>query len=481
MHKSNKWAVLFAVVVTQFAVPFMISGVGVCLPAIGREFSASAIALSLVEAVFLCGNAMLLLPLGRAADILGRGAVFLTGLALFTLTTLGLTLAPTMEWFLAIRGVQAAGGAMTLATGLALLYDAFPPEERGKALGISMAGIFLGISAGPFLGGLIVAQLGWRWLFYAGMLPSLVAVGVCLRNLDWKIHPKAGERFDWPGAISSALAIGLFVFGSAHTEEASGWWGMGAGAALFVVFLLIESRSSAPLLHLDLFLANRQFSFGIASIFTVSGAAFAVPFLLSLHLQIGRGMTPAAAGMLLVIQPVVQSLVSPVVGRLADKLSPRLLAGAGSLLTATGVCLASQVSLGSSLEYVGLALGVVGLGIGMFSSPSMVVVMSAVTPARYGIASALTGQARTLGMTLCMSAVTVVIAHHVGDRPLGPEVMSQYQLAMKALLAGFGILGLAGSALCFAARQRAGASLVLQASPPEMEQTGESACPQHFE
>lgn len=449
--RSPKWAVLFAVVATQFAVPFMLSAVGVCLPAIGRDYAASAVALSLVESVFLCVNAMLLLPIGRAADLCGRGGIFLAGLVLFALATLGLTLAPAMEWFLVIRGVQAVGGAMTLATGLALLYDAFPREERGRALGISSAGIFLGISAGPFVGGVVATLAGWRWMFIIGMAPCAVAGVVCLRNLNWRIAAVSGERFDWPGAVTSALAIGLFVFGSAHADTALGLWGLGLGALAFFLFVWTEKRAAAPLLQLRLFSANRPFALGVAAIGVLGCAAFGVAFLLSLYLQFGRGMTAAKAGTVLMVQPVIQCLVSPWCGRMADRFPAHILSGLGSVLVTVGLGLAALLTETTGLGPVVVLLVIMGVGAGLFSSPSMVVVMSAVDEGCYGIASAITGQSRTIGMTVCMAAVTIVITAFVGDRPLGPEVFSRYTLAMRWLFTGFAGLGAVGATVSFLA------------------------------
>jgi MFS family permease len=451
---SRKWAVLYAVVATQFAVPFMLSAVGVCLPAIGREYAASAVALSLVESVFLCVNAMLLLPIGRAADMCGRGGIFLLGLVIFALATVGLTLAPTMGRFLVIRGVQAVGGAMTLATGLALLYDAFPREERGRALGISVAGVFLGISAGPFVGGLVATLYGWRWMFHAGLAPCAVAVVVCLRNLDWRIVPAPGERFDWAGAVTSALAVGLLVFGSAHMDTALGLWGLGLGLLLFGLFLFLESRVGTPLVRLDLFSANRPFALGVAAIGIVGCAAFGVAFLLSLYLQFGRGMSPATAGMVLMVQPVIQCLVSPLCGRMADRFPAHVLTGIGSVLLTVGLGLAAMLTETSGLGPVITLLVVMGLGAGLFSSPSMVVVMSAVDEGSYGIASAITGQSRTIGMTVCMAAVTMGITAFVGEVPLGPEVFGQYVLAMRVLFTGFTVFGAVGALVSFGAVDR---------------------------
>jgi len=449
--RSQKWAILFAVGTTQFAVPFMLSAVGVCLPAIGREFAASAVSLSLVESVFLGVNAMLLLPIGRAADICGRGAVFLIGLVLFALGTLGLAMAPNMTTFLAIRAGQAVGGAMTLATGLALIYDAFPMEETGRALGISVAGIFLGISAGPFLGGLVVSLWGWRALFEVGMLPFVLALLVCLRNLDWRLSPKPGERFDWPGAVTSALAIGLFVWGSAHVDGIPGRWCLFASVLCFAAFLVLEHRSPTPLLQLSLFSANRPFSLGIAAIAILALGAFGIAFLLSLYLQYGKNMTPAQAGLVLVVQPIIQSVVAPLFGRVADRAPAHVLSGVGALLVALGLGLAAGLDGGSSLTTVIGVLVIMGLGTGIFSTPSTLVVMSAVDQTRYGIASAVTGQARTMGMMACMAAVSMVIAAFIGDQPLGPAVFDRYTQAMRLLFTGGCILSLLGAALSFLA------------------------------
>lgn len=453
---SKQRAILTAVVVTQCAVPFMLSAVGVCLPSIGRELHATAIQLTLVESVFLAVNAMFLLPLGRAADILGRGGVFLIGLGMFTVSSLLLAFAPDMPAFLAVRALQGFGGAMTLATGLALLYDAFPPQTRGRALGISVAGIYLGISGGPFLGGVIATHLGWRWVFYLGMLPCLFSCVVCLRNLDWKFRPKSGERFDWAGAALSALCIGLFTCGSVDMGSLSGLAAVGGGALCLLGFLRMERAAAAPLLDLRLFRASRPFSLGMASMFLVYSSAFGASFLLSLYLQYGRGMSPSQAGTLLAFQPLVQCLVSPVSGRLSDRVPAHRMAGAGALLTAAGLLLAASLDAAAPQGFILTVLGVLGLGIGLFAAPNMAMVMNGVDARHYGVASALTGQTRTLGMTWGMFLITLVIARYVGERPLGPEVFDRYHAAMALLLAVFGCAVLCGTVLAFLGRARPG-------------------------
>ena len=316
-----------------------------------------------------------------------------------------------------------------------------------------MAGVFLGISAGPFLGGMIISHLGWRWLFYLGMLPLAMSVLACMRNLDWRLAWKSGERFDWVGTVVSGLGICLVVLGSAHAENATGWWTMAAGCLTLLLFLFVESRVAAPLIELELFFGNRTFALGVLSLFITSFPAFSVPFLLSLYLQFSRGMTPAEAGAIMVLQPLMQSLVSPMSGRMADKVPAHIMAGCGALISVIGVWVASTLTVDSGLVTISIVLCVVGLGVGLFSAPSMVVVMSSVGPSRYGIASAMSGQARTFGMTICMTVMTVGISLYVGAQPLGPAVVQEFGNAMRALYTVFGVLGVIGVTCSFLAKQ----------------------------
>jgi len=164
--QDSRSATLLVVCAAHFLMPFMMSAVGVALPAIGREFAATALQLGLVETSYVLSASIFLLAMGRLGDIHGRRRVFQYGIVIFTLAGGSIALAPTIEVLLALRFLQGMGGAMVMATALAMVVSVFPPAERGKALGIAVASVYAGISCGPFLGGVLVTELGWRWIFY---------------------------------------------------------------------------------------------------------------------------------------------------------------------------------------------------------------------------------------------------------------------------------------------------------------------------
>ncbi|WP_051261688.1 MFS transporter [Desulfovibrio inopinatus] len=443
---TKEQSVLFAVAVTQFAVPFMISAVGVVLPSIGEDFHANGVLLSLVEAVFLGVNAMSLLCFGRASDLMGRNWIFTTGLSVFILATASLGFSPSIYALIAIRAVQALGGAMIVSTGLAILLSVFPQEERGKALGIALACVYLGLSAGPFLGGYIAGALGWRGVFFVGIIPCLVALLFILKTLPWDFRPSQ-TPFDIPGALASMTCIGLFLYGGANVDTYWGLLALGGFLVSFLIFLHLESRSPNPLLNLRLFTGSIDFSSGNLLQFLNYAATFGLTFLMSLYLQLGHGMSPMQAGTILVIQPLTQSILSPVCGRLADRYAPGIMVTVGMLMCICGLGWASTFDDTTALSSIYCMLGLVGLGIAFFVSPNMKMIMRSVDHKDYGVATAVTGQTRIVGMTVSMVAISMVISIVVGDKVLSPDTFPDFNQAMQLVLQGSCALGALGMAI----------------------------------
>jgi MFS family permease len=424
----------------------MLSSVGVVLPLIGVEFQADGVSLSLVESVFLGVNAMCLLCFGRASDLMGRNWIFTLGLGIFTLATVSLGLAQDIITLIAIRAIQAFGGAMQVSTGLAILLEAFLPEERGKVLGIAMAFVYMGVSAGPFLGGLIAGFLGWRGLFLVGSLPCLLALALALKALKWDyFRPEAA--FDYYGAVISMLGIGLLLFGGANADTIHGVLALAGFLGCTFLFLRIESRSPNPLLDLAMFRKNSKFSLGNLLQFINYATTFGLTFLMSLYLQLGRGMTPAEAGTILLIQPLTQSVLSPICGRLADRHDSELLVAAGMLFCVAGVGWASTFDAFTSLFSVSGMLVLLGIGVALFASPNMKTIMQSVSKRQYGVATAVTGQMRTVGMTASMVAISMAISFIVGDRVLDAETFGPFNQAMTMVLRGSCLVGVLGMVL----------------------------------
>lgn len=445
---------LFTITATQFVLVFMLSSVAVAVPALGREFGAKAAELGLVESGYIAAVSMLLFPVTRLADMVGRGAVFFSGIALFTVVSLLLPLTTSIDAFIVLRVFQGAGGAMMVTTGLVILAELFPDQGRGRALGISSAGVYLGLSAGPWLGGLITTHLGWRWVFYLCAVPCVACLALALRHLPVRPRLVRGQRFDWGGALLMALGMMLLTQGGTHFDTATGK-AMLAGALLALAgFVAWEARADAPLLDLRLFAGNRPFAFACAVQFINYAATFGITFLVSLYLQIARGMSAGDAGLVLMAQPLMQAVLSPLSGSLVDRVPPHRIAtlgmGAGTLAMAMAALLGPE----APLPLVAGVLLLCGAGTASFATANMSVIMGSVAPTHYGVASAMTAAMRTTGMTFCLVVISVALSVALGPAAATAENAPQFMAAMHAVLWGFAALGAGGTVLCLYAPLR---------------------------
>jgi len=434
----SRSATLFVVCTAHFLMPFMMSAVGVALPTIGREFSASALQLGLVETVYVLAASIFLLAMGRLGDIIGRRRVFLGGLLLFT--TMGglISLSNSVEMLIALRFLQGMGGSMVMATTMAIVVSVFPAEERGKALGIAIASVYAGISCGPFIGGHLVTTLGWRWLFYLAIPLGLIAISATLLKLRHEWADARGEPFDWRGSLIYATGILLLVFGASQLKQ--GLWPAllaATGIAILLQFIRFESRCRFPVLNIALLRDNRVFTLSnLAALFNYA-ATFGVTFFLSLYLQYVKGMSASEAGSLLIVQPIVQTLLSPLCGRLADRYPAARVASAGMLLCAVGLAFAASLGVGVPLLRVVAVLVLLGIGFALFSSPNVSVIMGSVAPKYLGVASGLNSTMRTMGMVASMTVITLIFSILMGDEPVTATTLPEFLRSMRLSLLVF--------------------------------------------
>ena len=432
---SSRRAVLFSVCMAHFLMPFMMSAVGIALPAIGREFSASALQLGLVETTYVLSASIFLLAMGRFGDIHGRRKVFQVGLLVFSLFGGLISQAWSIEALIVLRFLQGMGGSMVMATTMAIIVSATPAAERGKALGIAIASVYAGISCGPFFGGLLVASFGWRSIFYLAVPLGLLTYVVVRTKMHEEWAEAKGEPFDWRGALVYAPSILLLMCGVSNLNQ--GWWAWGLlllanlGLALFIY---LESRCDYPLLNIGLLRENRVFALSnLAALFNYA-ATFGVTFFLSLYLQYVKGMSPPQAGGLLIIQPIVQTLLSPLCGRLSDKIPAAQLATSGMALCAIGLAVAACLTAGSSLLLVVLLLVFLGAGFALFSSPNVSIIMGSVAPRYLGIASGLNGTMRTMGMMTSMMIITLLFSMLMHDQPVTLATQPAFLSSMRIAL-----------------------------------------------
>jgi EmrB/QacA subfamily drug resistance transporter len=444
-HAVSGAVILFVVSAVQFLTPFMLSAVGVALPAIGREFSASAVQLGLVETVYIFAFSLFLLPVGRLGDIYGRRRIFTIGILVFTAGTVLLSLAFTIESFIVFRFFQGCGGAMISGNSVAILASVFSPAKRGRAMGIITGCVYLGLSLGPVLSGFMVTHLGWRWIFYLGVLVELGCLFLTVLKLKDEWAGARGERFDFMGSFLYITSLFCLIYGALNQKEGGIYLAfMASGALGFLIFLAFEHRCSSPILDVGLVIRNRVFAFSNLATLINYAASSGIAFFFSLYLQVVRGHSPQGAGWILIIQPVFQSVLSPLFGRLADRVSPAGLATAGMALCALSLGLASQVHAATPMYVITGMLALMGVGFSLFSSPNTTTVMGSVPPKSYGIASSFLATMRTMGMLCSMTIITLVFKHFMGDHPVSAETRSSFLASMHLCMMIFCFLCVVG-------------------------------------
>jgi len=439
-----KRSALIVATFSSFTTPFMLSAVNIALPAIQEEFHMNAVVLSWIPTSFLLAAAVFLVPFGRLADIHGRKKTFSAGMALFTLSSLLSALAPSIVALLVSRVLQGVGSAMIYATGIAIISSVFPPQERGKALGITVAAVYMGLSAGPFLGGFLTHLLGWRSVFW-----TVVPLGATVLLLVfWKLKGEwaeaAGEDFDHIGSILYGASVLAVIYGISLLPAATSAALIVGGLLGLGGFVHWEAKVKSPVFQVQLFKANRLFAFSNLAALIHYSATFAVTFLLSLYLQYIKGLTPQAAGGVLVAQPIMMALFSPFAGRLSDRTEPKAVASTGMALTCLGLVLLAFLGRHTGLAYVTGTLILLGLGFALFSSPNMNAIMGSVDRRFYGLASGAVGTMRLLGQVLSMGIATSLFAVRLGQVEITPEHHSTFIQCLRMAFGGFSVLCLGG-------------------------------------
>ncbi|MDR2681346.1 MAG: MFS transporter [Tannerella sp.] len=421
--KSYKNRILFAACLSSSLVPFMGSSLNLALPHIAREFSMSGITQSWIPTVYLLSTAILQVPFGRLADIWGKRNVFITGLCIFAVTTFLCGFASDGASLIVLRTLQGIGSAMTFSTNVAIISSVFPPKERGTAMGINAATVYVSIAAGPSLGGFITQSLGWEFIFFiAASLATLSLVCSLIVMKEAWVESK-GEPFDMKGSVIYGFAVMTLIYGLTVLPRITGFMLIALSTLLFVVFVKTESKEKYPVFKIHLFTGNRIFRMSSAAALVNYAATFPIGFLVSLYLQEVKMMDAQSAGLILIVQPVVQSVLSPFAGKLSDRIQPRRIASAGMALIAVVLFLIAWfITPESSTGVLLVMLGLLGVGFAAFSSPNTNAIMGSVERKNYSMASATTGTVRLMGQAFSMGITTMIISIVIGKQAITPEV-----------------------------------------------------------
>ncbi|MHA1303200.1 MAG: MFS transporter [Candidatus Heimdallarchaeaceae archaeon] len=418
---------LFIISLTSFIIAFCGSSLSIAAPSIQLEMNLDAATLSWVITLYILATAIFQIPFGKVADRIGRKRIYISGIIFFTSASFGIVFVQTAPLLLLLRFIQGIGGAQLFATSTAILTSIFPSDKKGTAFGINIFSVYIGLTTGPFLGGIITKHLTWRWIFIITTIFGVLSIILLFTGLKGEWVSDKQEAFDYVGTIIYIFSLFAFLYGFRLLPNYFGYIAISCSVVSSIFFLFWESKIESPLIDLRIFKNNRFFNFANLTSLTYYTATSATSFLLSLYLQQVKGMDSQLAGLILLARPISQAIIAPIGGFLSDFIEHRILTTAGTIIGAISLFLLIFINENTSVILIVLSLGLGGLGFGMFSSPNTNSIMSSVSKQFYGVASALIGTMRTIGQTLSMGFVTVIFAVIIGNISLGS---SQYETLM---------------------------------------------------
>lgn len=440
----SKKLILYVMTLSSFLTTFMGSSMNVALPTIGKEFAISAVMLSWVATAYLLTAALFLVPFGKLADIKGRKKIYLGGIILYGLSSLTCAISPNAVFLIVARAIQGISGSMIFATGVAILSSVFPAGERGKALGFNLAATYLGLSTGPFIGGLLTFHFGWRSILYITAVASFCIIPIVLTKIKTDWAEKKNDKLDWKSSIVYIVGLFCIMYGFSALHDLIGVVLLLSGLIIMYFFFRMQKQAEFPVLDLSHFNKNVVFIFSNLAAFINYSATFAVGYLLSLYLQYVKGLNPQDAGLILVAQPITMALFSPLAGRLSDKLEPRLVASIGMIITTIGLIPFIFLTEQTPVMLIVATLLLIGIGFALFASPNTNAIMSSVQPRFYGVASASLGTMRLTGQAISMGIVLLILSIYIGKVKINPDNFPQFLSSVRISFLIFTIICAAG-------------------------------------
>lgn len=439
-NNTNRTFLLVATMSSHFLNPFMGSAVNIALKQIGSDFSMSAVGLSWVTMSYLLSSAIFLVPFGKIGDMIGRRKIFLYGTLLFAITTLLCGFSTDASSLIIFRLLQGISSAMMISTNMALIISAYPPEERGKVIGLNVTSVYVGSSVAPVIGGLLTDALGWRSIFYINGIGALFIALLIIWKIQNEIPNPIKERFDFRGSVIYMLSISSLMYGFSKLPSLHAIVLTLAGVLGLLLFIRTQLKTETPVLNVRLFSQNRVFALSNLSALINYAATFAISFMLSLYLQYAKGMEAREAGMILIAQPTLMAIVASFSGRLSDKMNPRILAALGMGISTLGLLILSFISQDTSIGYIIFGLIVLGFGFGLFSSPNTNVVMSSVDKKIYGTASATLATMRSTGMMFSMAIAALSMHLFLGNAKITVQNVPDFIISTQIVFIIFTIL-----------------------------------------
>jgi len=439
--------------------PFDGSVVTIAIPSIASSINLGLESAVWVPLAYLLLLTLLLINVGRLADLHGRKRFYILGFALFTVGSILCGLSTSDMQLISFRALQGIGAAFIAANSAAIITDVFPTEGRGRALGINTMAVYTGLTVGPVMGGVLVETFGWRSIFFVNVPIGILVITLVTFKLRQNPPNSVGAEFDLPGAATLSVVLAA----SLVTLTLGGIWGWNSastvilaaiGVVAFLLFLGIERSVPFPTLDLALFSKNRLFAAANATAFLSYIAVNGVTLTIAIYLETIKGLSPEIAGLYLIAQALPMALFSPLSGWLSDRFGSRALATLGMGCVTVGLFLFSGLNAESSALDVIWRLALVGVGFGLFSSPNTSAVMGSVSQEKLGVAAGTLGTMRFLGQSIGLAMLGAVMATTLPAQVLltvftsmtaqGGVVTVEFVSGMKTFFlvaTGIGILG----------------------------------------
>lgn len=442
--QKRKNFILSLMMVSSFIAPFLGASVNIALPSMSEELGMNAITMSWVAMSFLLSSAVFLVPLGKLADVVGRVKIFILGNIVVAMASLMCAISKDSTMLIIFRVLQGIGSAMMFGTNMAIITSVFPPNQRGKAIGINVTAVYLGLSVAPVLGGILTQTFGWQSIFIV-TIPFGVFVALAARlviKTDWK--EAKSENFDYPGSVIYIISMSAFMYGFSKMPDPLAIGLVVIGIFGLLAFWRVEIKAPFPVFNMQLFFGNRLFALSNLAALINYATTFAVTFVLSLYLQYIKGLSPRDAGFILIAQPIMMALVASFSGRLSDKYSPGILASIGMGIIAVGLVMLLPLNHNTSTSYLIGSLLLLGIGFGLFSSPNTNAVMSSVEKRYLGTASATVATMRMTGQMVSMGIATLVLHIFIGKERISVLNEDSFLHSVSITFAIFIILSVVG-------------------------------------
>ncbi|MEZ0536658.1 MFS transporter [Caldicellulosiruptoraceae bacterium PP1] len=441
--------IIIATIFSSFLAPFMSSAVNIAVPKIAKELNLNAIEANFIVLSFILFSAAFMLPIGKIADSFSRSKLFLFGNILFLISSVGCMLSKGFLSLIIFRCIQGASSSFIFATSMPILISHNPPQYRGRLLGYNTAAVYLGISLGPFVGGIIIDSIGYSGIFLFSAIISLISVLLIIIAKKEIIEEEkliSLKDFDIKGSLFAIIGLNLLMYGaSTFSYSIINKILFILGILSVVLLIIVEKNVKNPLVDIKIFSNNKPFIFSNLAALINYCATYGAGYMVSLYLQNVKGIDAKAAGIIMIIQPIFQIILSILSGRISEKKNPTIIATLGMILLSIGLLIYVTFTQNTPFYLLYINLIIMGVGFGLFSSPNTNVVMSSVKKEFFSIASSIISEMRLVGQAFSMAIISIVFSiFFKGTKGLFDKIalMNSFKLifAVFFILSIFGIL-----------------------------------------